>query len=167
MRREGNTMQIKQAKMDDLNQIMEILRDGRNQLAEQGIDQWQGDYPNEEHIKEDIEKGFAYLVQSQDDETVGALSIVEAPDHSYDELNGDWLIDTDRYVVIASALFTSVIDYIKNNRKDIKTIRIDTHEDNKIMQHLIDKNGFTKVGELHGVYRPEENSYVYALLTGN
>ena len=67
----------------------------------------------------------------------------------------------------ASALFTSVIDYIKNNRKDIKTIRIDTHEDNKIMQHLIDKNGFTKVGELHGVYRPEENSYVYALLTGN
>jgi hypothetical protein len=32
---------------------------------------------------------------------------------------------------------------------------------------LIDKNGFTKVGELHGVYRPEENSYVYALLTGN
>ncbi len=25
------------------------------------------------------------------------------------------------------ALFTSVIDYIKNNRKDIKTIRIDTH----------------------------------------
>ena len=181
MRSEGNTMQIKQAKMDDLNQIMEILRDGRNQLAEQGIDQWQGDYPNEEHIKEDIEKGFAYLVQSQDDETVGALSIVEAPDHSYDELDGDWLIDTDRYVVIhrvaihsnhagkgyASALFTSVIDYIKNNRKDIKTIRIDTHEDNKIMQHLIDKNGFTKVGELHGIYRPEENSYVYALLTGN
>ena len=100
MRREGNTMQIKQAKMDDLNQIMEILRDGRNQLAEQGIDQWQGDYPNEEHIKEDIEKGFAYLVQSQDDEIVGALSIVEAPDHSDDELNGDWLIDTDRYVVI-------------------------------------------------------------------
>ena len=29
----------------------------------------------------------------------GALSIVEAPDHSYDELNGDWLIDTDRYVI--------------------------------------------------------------------
>jgi len=55
-------MQIKQAKMDDLNQIMEILRDGRNQLAEQGIDQWQGDYPNEEHIKEDIEKSLnSYL----------------------------------------------------------------------------------------------------------
>ena len=31
MRREGNTMQIKQAKMDDLNQIMEILRDGHHE----------------------------------------------------------------------------------------------------------------------------------------
>ena len=67
----------------------------------------------------------------------------------------------------ASALFTNVIDHIKQHRPDIKTIRIDTHEDNKIMQHLITKNGFTKVGELHGVYRPNEISYVYALLTGN
>ena len=174
-------MQIKQATMNDLDQIIEILRDGRDQLASQGIDQWQGDYPNVEHVQEDINNGFAYLVQSDDDETVGALSIVEAPDHSYDELHGDWLIDTDKYVVIhrvaihsnhagkgyASALFTNVIDYIKAHRQDIKTIRIDTHEDNKIMQHLITKNGFTKVGELHVVYRPQEISYVYALLTGN
>lgn len=29
------------------------------------------------------------------------------------------------------------------------------------MQHLIDKMNFTKVGELHGVYRPDEISYVY------
>lgn len=174
-------MQLKQATMENLDQIMDILRDGRNQLASQGIDQWQGDYPNEEHVKEDIKNGFAYLVHSDDNETVGVVSIVSAPDHSYDELDGDWLIDTQDYLVIhrvaihsdhagkgyASKLFTHVIDYIKENRKDIKTIRIDTHEDNKIMQHLIEKNGFSKVGELHGVYRPNENSYVYALLTGN
>ncbi len=172
-------MQIKQATMNNLDQILEILRDGRDQLASQGIDQWQGDYPNVEHVKEDINHGWAYLAQADDDETVGVLSIVEAPDHSYDELDGDWLIDTDKYVVIhrvaihsnhtgkgyASALFTSVINYIKTHRPEIKSIRIDTHEDNKAMQHLITKNGFTKVGELHGVYRPDENSYVYALLT--
>lgn len=58
-----------------------------------------------------------------------------------------------------------MIDYIKENRKDIKSLRIDTHENNEIMQHLITKNGFTKVGELHGVYRPEEESYVYELVT--
>ncbi len=54
-----------------------------------------------------------------------------------------------------------VIDYIRDHRKDIDSIRIDTHENNSAMQHLIDKMNFTKVGELHGVYRPDEISYVY------
>ncbi|MEY8441504.1 GNAT family N-acetyltransferase [Lactobacillaceae bacterium 24-114] len=172
-------MQLRKATMDDLDTVVDILRDGQNQLAERGIDQWQGDYPNVEHIKEDIQHGWAYLVESDDSQTVGALAIVDAPDHSYDELDGKWLLDTDKYKVIhrvaihskhagkgyASRLFESVIDYIKDNRPEVESLRIDTHKDNKIMQHLITKNGFTKVGELHGVYRPEEESFVYELIT--
>ena len=170
-------MHIEKAEMKDLDRVVEILRDGRNQLAESGIDQWQGDYPNVEHIQEDIEHCFAYLVHSDDHETVGAFAIVAAPDHSYDELDGKWLVDTDNYLVIhrvaihsdhagngyASGLFTSVIDYVKENPNGVKSLRIDTHEDNKPMQHLIEKYGFTRVGTLHGVYRPEETSYVYEM----
>ena len=168
-------MKIRQATMNDYNQIMAILKDGANQLAERGVDQWQGDYPSPDQIKDDIEKGFAYLAVSTDGETVGAISIVEAPDHSYDNLKGKWLLNTDKYVVIhrvaihskhagngyATKLLTEVIDYIRDNRKDIDSIRIDTHENNTAMQHVIDKMNFTKVGELHGVYRPDEISYVY------
>ena len=33
------------------------------------------------------------------------------------------------------------------------------------MQHLIEKSGFKRVGTLHGVYRENETSYVYELLT--
>ena len=153
-------MKIRQATINDYDQIMTILKDGANQLAERGVDQW---------------KGFAYLAVSADGETVGAISIVEAPDHSYDNLKGKWLRNTDKYVVIhrvaihskhagngyATKLLTEVIDYIRDNRKDIDSIRIDTHENNTAMQHLIDKMNFTKVGELHGVYRPDEISYVY------
>ena len=65
------------------------------------------------------------------------------------------------------ALFTSVIVTLRIIGRILRLFGSILIEDNKIMQHLIDKNGFTKVGELHGVYRPEENSYVYALLTGN
>lgn len=171
-------MHIAKAEMKDLDRIVEILRDGRNQLAERGIDQWQGDYPNVEHIQEDINNGFAYLVHSDDHETVGAFAIVEAPDHSYDELDGQWLTDTDKYLVIhrvavhsdhagngyASGLFKDVIEYVKNERPDIQSLRIDTHQDNMPMQHLIEKYGFKRVGTLHGVYRPEETSYVYEQL---
>lgn len=57
-------MKIRQATMNDYNQIMAILKDGANQLAERGVDQWQGDYPSPDQIK-DIEKGFAYLLLFQ------------------------------------------------------------------------------------------------------
>lgn len=81
-------MHLEQAHLNDLERVIEILKDGRNQLAERGIDQWQGDYPNRDHIKEDIENGYAYLVHSDDHETVGAFAMVPAPDQTYDALDG-------------------------------------------------------------------------------
>lgn len=175
MVKENWFMHLEKAQLSDLDRVIEILKDGRNQLAESGIDQWQGEYPNREHVKEDIENGFAYLVHSDDHETVGTFAMVPGPDPLYDELDGQWLMDTDAYLVIhrvaihsdhagngyASGLFMAVIDYIKEHRTDIDSIRIDTHEHNAPMQHLIEKYGFKRVGTLHGVYRPEETSYVY------
>ncbi len=170
-------MQLRKATMADFDQIITILKDGANQLAERGVNQWQGDYPSKGQIEEDIEHGWAFLAESDDHETVGAIAIVDGPDHVYDHLDGKWICDTDNYVVIhrvaiksnhagkgyATQLLQAVINDIKDNREEIDSVRIDTHEDNKAMQHLIDKMGFTKVGLLHGVYRPKETSYVYEL----
>lgn len=172
-------MKIRKAQVEDFDTVMAILKDGRNQLAERGIDQWQGDYPNPDHVKEDIENGYAYLANSDDGETVGTLTIIPAPDHSYDNMDGEWLIDTDDYVTIhrvaihsshtghgyASQLYQSVIDYFKSGFSDIKSLRVDTHEDNKPMQYLITKSGFKRVGTLNGVYRENEISYVYEMVT--
>lgn len=82
-------MKLRQATKADFDQIMDILKDGANQLAEHGVDQWQGDYPSPDQVNEDIEKGWAYLAISQDQQTVGAISIVDAPDHSYDKMKGN------------------------------------------------------------------------------
>ncbi|WEV70272.1 GNAT family N-acetyltransferase [Lactobacillus sp. ESL0785] len=171
-------MQLRKATMVDFDQIMDILKDGANQLAESGVNQWQGDYPSPDQIKEDIKNGWAYLAVSDDRETVGAISIVPAPDHAYDQLNGAWLTQTDKYLVIhrvaihskhagngyATKLLQAVITEIKDNHPEIDSLRIDTHEDNKAMQHLINKMGFKQVGTLHGVYRADETSYVYELV---
>ena len=43
-------------------------------------------------------------------------------------------------------VLNTVIEYC--NRK-ISHLRIDTHENNKIMQHIILKNGFTRCGIIH------------------
>lgn len=71
--RKGDCMRLRQAEMKDFDRIIEILKDGKNQLAERGVDQWQGDYPSLDQIREDIEKGQAFLAVSQDNQTVGAI----------------------------------------------------------------------------------------------
>ena len=171
-------MNIKQATMGDLKTVMALLRDGRDQLAERGIDQWQGDYPNEQHVQEDIEKGFSYLVRSDDQQTVGTVAIVPAPDPVYDHINGQWLMETDQFVAIhrvaihsdhagkgyASKLFTAIIKYLAANYPHIESIRLSTNENNLAMQHVAIKSGFQKVGTMAGAYRPEELSYVYEYL---
>ena len=93
-------MKIRKANAADFDKVMEILQDGRAQLAERGIDQWQGDYPNPDHVKEDIANGYAYLAKADDGETVGTLTIIPAPDHFYDQLDGAWQIETDQYVTV-------------------------------------------------------------------
>lgn len=172
-------MNIKQATMDDLNTVMDLLRDGRDQLAERGIDQWQGDYPNEKHVQEDIEKGFSYMVKSDDQQTVGTVALVPAPDPVYDHINGHWLKNTDHFVAIhrvaihsqhagkgyASQLFTAIIKYLAKHYPDIESIRLSTNENNLAMQRVATKSGFQKVGTMPGAYRPEELSYVYEYLT--
>ena len=140
-------MHLTKASMEDLARIVEVLEDGKNQLAERGVDQWQGEYPNISQVKADIENGFAYLVHRY-------LTIHRVAIHSAHAGNG-----------YASGLFKDLIDHIKVHREDILSLRIDTHEDNQAMQHLIEKYGFKRVGTLHGVYRPEETSYVYEMLT--
>lgn len=59
--RKGDCMRLRQAEMKDFDRIIEILKDGKNQLAERGVDQWQGDYPSLDQIREDIEKGKLFL----------------------------------------------------------------------------------------------------------
>lgn len=171
-------MQLTKATLNDLDTIIDILKDGSNQLAESGVDQWQGDYPSQDQIKYDIDHGFAYLAQSDDNETVGALAVVTPPDPSYDTMKGTWLNNSDAYIVIhrvavhsnhagngyATQLFEAVINHVVSDHPEIKSIRIDTHADNKPMQHLIAKMGFAKVGEIYGVYHPNDKSFVYEKL---
>ena len=43
--------------------------------------------------------------------------------------------------------------------QNIKHLRIDTHNDNKIMQHVIEKNGFKRCGIIHVNYGSERIAY--------
>ncbi len=146
-------LMIRRAEMPDLYRIMKIYKYAREQMIASGNpDQWGYTYPDEELIKDDIKEGHCHVIC--DEAIHGVFSVTDGPDETYQVIEkGKWLNDAP-YVVIhriagdgqAHGILKSAIDYSKGISQNV---RIDTHEDNAIMRHLIEKNGFIRCGIIY------------------
>ncbi len=153
-------MEFRKAMEVDIDSIMNIIKQAQEYFKEQGTDQWQNNYPNVETIKNDIEKGYGYVLL-KDGKIVGTVSVSFDGEKTYENIyEGKWISNLQYAVVHRMAIdsklkgkgLASII--MKNIEKmcldrDVHSIRIDTHEDNKSMQRLIDKNGFKYCGIIY------------------
>lgn len=140
------------ATRSDLPEILKIYARARETMAAAGNPaQWGTSFPPEELLKEDIDSNrlFVYLVNG---ELEAVFAFILGPDPTYAVIeDGQWLNDTLPYGTIhrlASAgkrkgVATDVITWCLEH---CESLRADTHEDNKIMQHLLEKNGFARCG---------------------
>ena len=164
-------MSIKKSSVNDVQAIMKLVHQAQLYFKNNGIDQWQDGYPKDENIYSDIDKGHSYVLFQNN--IMATMYFAFEDDPCYKDIDGQWLTNNQTYAVIhrivvdenykgqnlAKQLLDFAIEQCLQNH--IYSIRIDTHENNTAMQHLIDKMNFIKVGELHGIYRPDEISYVY------
>ena len=81
---------------------------------------------------------------------VAYFALLPSPEPTYDVIDGAWLTDEPYGVIHRMAsypevhgIFSTIIDYATSR---FAHLRIDTHRDNRIMQHLIEKHGFTYCG---------------------
>ncbi len=156
--KEVRTMLLRRAEMKDLPQIKQIILDGKAHLAAQNINQWRGQYPNMDVLVHDINNGYNYVLV-EDDEVLGTISAISGPDMSYQTLDGQWMTEEGEYVALhrvavsanhrgeglSTKLFNAVLDELSLNPM-IKGVRIDTHQENFGMQHVIKKMGFAETG---------------------
>ena len=147
-------MHIRKAILDDLSVIMNIYHIAQEfMIASGNPNQWGHSYPSEDLIQDDITNEVCHLIY--DDECVhGVFALFDniEPTYQYIE-DGQWLNDESYVTVhrIASdgkvhGIFKCVVDYCKSISDNI---RIDTHENNLIMQKQIEKNGFRKCGTIY------------------
>ena len=147
-------MNIRKAKIEDLNQIMKIYRSAQDFMIESGNpNQWGYSYPSEDLIKEDIEKEACYLI-CDDDSPHGVFALFGGDEPTYQHIeDGEWIND-DEYMTIhriasdgkAHGIFKCAVEYCKGITDNI---RIDTHDSNVVMQKQIEKNGFEKCGTIY------------------
>lgn len=147
-------MTIRKAKAKDLSVILEIYDIARRFMREHGNPhQWSGyGYPSEELLKDDIDKGQLYVLESIDG-VEGVFMFNEGPDPTYLRIDGEWLNDEPYSVIhrIASrgrkkGVLKSAVKFATANATNIK---IDTHEQNTVMQNALQGLQFQKCGTIY------------------
>lgn len=153
-------MEIRHSTKNDIFSIMNIINQAQASLKKHGINQWQNNYPNHSVIEKDIELGESYVI-FMDNKIVGTFVLSFRVESTYNIIyDGAWLSDKP-YAVIHRIAFDEhikgkgfskfILDQIyplclKHGRFSIK---IDTHEDNQIMRHMLVSNGFILCGTIY------------------
>jgi hypothetical protein len=150
----GMTMYIRQTTKQDLLEVMEIYAYARAQMKKNGNPkQWGDSRPAVETIEKDIRDGNSFLIMEAG-EICGVFTFIIGEDPTYAVIeDGQWLNDEPYGVIhrIASngkckGIMEHVLDYCEYR---IENIRIDTHQDNKIMQHILEKHAYRKCGTIY------------------
>ena len=150
-------MQIRKATMNDLPDILAIYAYARKYMKEHGNpDQWRDSYPPVSLTTQGIQSDCLYvcIIQIEEDEQIGGVFYFHREeDPDYQTIDGSWLNDRPYAVVhrVATApdtkgIATFCLNWAFNKCGNLK---IDTHRDNIVMQHLLDKNGFKYCGVVY------------------
>ena len=146
-------MEFRQAKISDLDQIVEIIELSKKYLKETKVDQWQNGYPAKEDLRRDIESGNSYVLTNKDEIVATTLISLEGESTYNSIFNGEW-ITNEEYIVMhrvavhekykGKVIFKELIKEAESLalNKGIFIIKIDTHRDNISMQRAVVKNDF-------------------------
>ena len=143
-------MEFRRSKKEDIEEIMTIIKMAQKYLKEEEIDQWQKGYPNESVIEKDIEGGYSYVL-IDNESVVGTTYLSFDPEETYKAVyEGQWLTYGDYGVIHRIAvdrelkrkgLASRIIKEVEGIciEKNIKSIKIDTHRENIVMQKFLDR----------------------------
>lgn len=145
---------IRIATNNDLPTILNIYEYARRFMKENGNKtQWNNTFPPKDLLLQDIDEERLYVYE-ENNIVHGVFAFIIGEDETYKKIeNGAWL-SNDIYGTIhrvasdgqVKGMLNKIISYCETK---ISHLRIDTHENNKIMKHLILKNGFIECGIIY------------------
>jgi len=150
-------MEIRLAFPNEVDAIMQVIEEAKKCLADAGSTQWQNGYPNTETIIDDIISGQAY-VALEEGELLAYAAVTKSPEKAYEAIyDGNWEGKEAEYLVfhriavasdvqgkgVAQTFLEGLIEGF-----DYLDFRSDTHDQNKVMQHIFEKLGFKQVGKV-------------------
>ena len=143
---------IRKAALYDLSEIEGVYCHARSFMKESNNPtQWGDHYPPTDLIISDIEKGELYVVCSERIE--GVFVFTDGEDPTYSEIDGEWKNSLPHRAIhrVASlgrirGMLSRIADFCFSFCNNIK---IDTHEDNVVMQKALCRYGFSPCGTVY------------------
>ena len=153
--------EIKETKVEYLSVIMRIINMTKEVFAEEGVDQWQKGYPKRDIFLQDIMKNESYTIFDEDC-IIGTFMLSKDIEPTYKEIHqGHWL-NSDKYAVIHRFTIDPAtrrqglgiktfqkIETMLSIDDSIKSIRVDTHQDNLGMPALLEQAGYKYLGIIY------------------
>lgn len=144
-------MKIRNAAPEDLDFILGIYDHARSFMASNGNPtQWGTSYPPADMVENDIQTGHTYVCE-ENNQIAAVFYYAFENDATYHTiLEGNWLNNTPYGVVhriASSGTVKGAATFCLNWAfSQCHNLKIDTHQDNLVMQNLLSKLGFTKCG---------------------
>ena len=159
-------MMIRKAKINELDEIMNMYASCVDGMQKANIDQWDSTYPNTKIISEDIRNKSFYIFLIND-KIIGGINIDKIQDKTY--LDIEWKDKSNKFLVvhrlavrqefwkkgIGNKLMIFAESLVKE--KKLNSIRLDTYSSNPIAINFYLNLGYIKKGEIF--LKPNKNEY--------
>ena len=159
-------MIIRKAKINELDEIMNMYASCVDGMQKANIDQWDSTYPNRKIISEDI-RNKSYYIFLINDKIIGGINIDKIQDKTY--LDIEWKDKGNKFLVvhrlavrqefwkkgIGNKLMIFAESLVKE--KKLNSIRLDTYSSNPIAINFYLNLGYIKKGEIF--LKPNKNEY--------
>jgi ribosomal protein S18 acetylase RimI-like enzyme len=160
-------MLIKKASKQDLDQLLTVVKSCGKNLIDQGIFQWNEEYPKREDLLEDIELQELWKLE-YGNSIVGLIVLTEIEDAEY--LHVKWLTKNDKNLYIhrlavhpnfqGKGFAQKLMDFAENYALEngYKSIRLDTFSQNKRNLQFYEKRNYVK---LESIYFPKQSAFPF------
>ncbi len=167
---------LRKTTVQDLPTVLKIIQSAQEFLKDQGIDQWQDGYPALPDLEADVTNHMGYVLIIEG-KIAGYAALLLGADPNYAIIQeGTWQgAKNAKYSAIHRIAMSPNFRGQHLSEKMISglltlsyefgysQVRIDTHPDNKLMQHLITKCGFDYRGIVLMDNDPKEIRRAYQL----
>lgn len=152
---------MRRVTVNDIGDVAQVFSSAKEALRSMKVDQWSGDYPNADTVRDDIKDGVGYAMFFSE-RAIGYLALKMGEEYGYDKIfEGQWVNRDQPYATVhrlalskgfrgrglSKLMLKEAADMARE--ADCVSLRTDTHPENTPMKALLQSMGFAYCGKYH------------------